>query len=202
MAAEPEKVLLVVALAEPVHQHRRLEVVGLHPLRSSAKELEGAPDRPQEGGDALVQHELIVGVAAMAEGHDEEVDLSPLPAIRDAAHLAEVDLRLLARGVAHAAVDLGVDSPEGPHASLDALVGGVEAGLSGQVLVDLHRTQALPSSTSLPREGPSRSETLPWRSPPPPSLPRGIDVDFVVFSPDPRTGKTLVEDLATGGHVS
>jgi hypothetical protein len=122
VTAQSKEVLLVAALPQPVDKDGRLEVLRLDAAGRTAEELERTPDRPEKRGHSLVENQVVVGVAAVAQRRDEQVRRAPLALVRDPSDLAEVDLGLLAEGVTHPAVDLGLGAPKRGHLELHALI--------------------------------------------------------------------------------
>ena len=140
--AESVEVVLVVALPEVVAEDAALEIVELEPLGHDAEVLEGRADGGEERWDLLVGHELVVGAPAEAQCHHEHPGGRELAAALELDE-AEVDLRLLPRREAHAAVGLGLVLPEACDVAADRLVAGVEPLVVHEVLVDLRGGKAL-----------------------------------------------------------
>jgi hypothetical protein len=84
-------------------EHRRFQVVGHDPPGDAAPTLERAAMQRNPGGGLLIEDQLGVLVAAVAERGDEDVSVAHLPAGRiiQLAHTAKVNLRLFSRRRMH-----------------------------------------------------------------------------------------------------
>jgi hypothetical protein len=105
-------------------EHRGFEIVDDDPTRCATEPLERMPMAREPGADLLVEDELGVLVAAVAERHHEDpcAARSRADGIEQGASESEIDLRLLARQRVHTHHRFGLGRLQRPHEATDRRV--------------------------------------------------------------------------------